>query len=190
MVTSWVRDSCFQKTLLDGGSLVELINRKLVMKMWPRPKIFSDSRIKVSLANDSVTVLSEYVKIPVNVQGVEAVVRAWLVDVGVYDLLLGVPWMRRVNWTQVYGEGKVTIMGNDLCVMDVPSLRQEFLLIWVSLLSSLMRTKRPLTLTRHAKIFWTNREKYSSDFSASKKSELKLINWQIFYISCSINTLS
>lgn len=121
MVTSWVRDSCFQKTLLDGGSLVELINRKLVMKMRPRPKIFSDSRIKVSLANDSVTVLSEYVKISVNVQGVEAVVRAWLVDVGVYDLLLGVPWVRRVNCTQVYGEGKVTIMGNDLCVMDVPS---------------------------------------------------------------------
>lgn len=121
MVTSWVCDSCFQKTLLDGGSLVELINRKLVMKTRPRPKIFSDSRIKVSLANDSVTVLSEYVKIPVNVQGVEAVVRAWLVDVGVFDLLLGVPSMRRVNCTQVYGEGKVTIMGNDLCVMDVPS---------------------------------------------------------------------
>ena len=86
--------------------------------MKPRPKIFSDSRIKVSLANDSFTVLSEYVKIPVNVQGIEAIIRAWLVDVEVHDLLLGVPWMRRVNCTQVYGEGRVTIM-RDLCVMDV-----------------------------------------------------------------------
>lgn len=120
MVTSWVRDSCFQKTLLDGGSLVELINRKLVMKMRPRHKIFSDSRIKVSLANDSVMVLSEYFKIPVNVQEVEAMIRAWLLDVGVYDLLLGIPSMRRVNCTQIYGEGKVTIMGNDRYVMDVP----------------------------------------------------------------------
>ena len=64
--------------------------------------------------------LSEYVKIPVNVQGIEAIIRAWLVDVEVYDLLLGVPWMRRVNCTQVYGEGRVTIIGRDLCVMDVP----------------------------------------------------------------------
>ena len=91
------------------------------MRMRPKPRIFSDSRIKVSLANDSVTVLSKYVKIPVNVQGIEAVVRAWLVDVEIYNLLLGVPWMRRVNYTQVYGEGKVTIMGKDFYVMDVPS---------------------------------------------------------------------
>ena len=26
-----------------------------------------------------------------------------------------------MNCTQVYGEGRVTIMGRDLCVMDVPS---------------------------------------------------------------------
>lgn len=71
MVTLWVRDVCFQKTLLDGGSLVVLINRKLVMKMRPRPRNFIDSRIKVSLANDSITESSEYVNIPVNVQGVE-----------------------------------------------------------------------------------------------------------------------
>lgn len=71
MVTSWVRDVCFQKTLLDGGSLVVLINKKLVMKMRPRPRIFIDSRIKVSLANSSITELSEYVNIPVNVQGME-----------------------------------------------------------------------------------------------------------------------
>ena len=28
--------------------------------------------------------------------------------------------MRRVNCTQVYGEGRVTIMGRDLYVMDIP----------------------------------------------------------------------
>ena len=55
MVTSWVRDFCSQKMLLDGGSLVELINRKFVARMRPRPEIFSGSRIKISLANDSGT---------------------------------------------------------------------------------------------------------------------------------------
>ena len=42
MVASWVRNVCLEKTLLDGGSLVELINRKLVARMKPRPKIFSN----------------------------------------------------------------------------------------------------------------------------------------------------
>lgn len=45
------------------------------MKIRPCPKIFLDSRIRVSLANDSITVLSEYIKIPVNIQEVETVVR-------------------------------------------------------------------------------------------------------------------
>lgn len=51
----------------------------------------------------------------------EAVIWAWLVDVQVYDLFLGVPWMRRVSCTQVYGEGKVSIMGKTLFVIDVRS---------------------------------------------------------------------
>ena len=40
MVSSWVRDSCLQKMLLDGGSSVELINKKFVARMRPRPEIF------------------------------------------------------------------------------------------------------------------------------------------------------
>lgn len=115
--------------------------------------------------------LSEYVKIPVNVEEVEAVLRAWLVDIRVYDLLLGVPWMRRVNCTQVYGKN-LTIMGNDFWVIDIPSpmipIDMDF--------STIKFDKNEKPLTRHIKIFWTSREKYSSNFSTSKKSELKLIN--------------
>lgn len=107
MITSWIQG------LLDGGSLVELLNRKLIHKIRLTPRIFRDEQIKVSLANDMITTLNEYITIPVNVSGIEAVVKAWLVDVGVYDLLLGVAWMRRANCTQQYGEGRVTIMGKN-----------------------------------------------------------------------------
>lgn len=88
IVTLQVRNCGFQKMLLDRGLLVELINRKLAIKIRPWPKIFLASYIKVSLANDLITVLSEYVKISVNIHGVEAVIWAWLVDIGIYDLLL------------------------------------------------------------------------------------------------------
>lgn len=111
MITAWVNDLRMPKTLLDGGSMVALISRTLVKKMSPRPLIFRDGLLRVSLANDDLTTLTEYVKIQVNVEGVEAMVKAWLVGVEVYDLLLGIPWMRRVRLSQSYADGKVTVCG-------------------------------------------------------------------------------
>ncbi len=81
--------------------------------MKPRLAIQRNGRIRVSLANDSVTTLDEYVIILINVEGVEAVIKAWLVNVEVYDLLLDITWMRRANCMQMFGEGKITIKGND-----------------------------------------------------------------------------
>lgn len=106
MISSWVLNQHLSRTLLDGGSLVELLSKRFIHKMKPRPTIQRDGRIRVSLANDSVTTLDEYVVIPINVEGVEAVIKAWLVDVEVYDLLLGINWMRRANCTQMFGEEK------------------------------------------------------------------------------------
>ncbi|MCJ1349846.1 hypothetical protein MMC31_008088 [Peltigera leucophlebia] len=121
VVTSWAQGLQMEKTLLDGGPMAKLTNQEPVSKMTPRPPIYRDSRVKISLANDATTTLSKFIKIPVNVQGVETVIRPWLVDVKVYDLLLGVSWMRRVDCTQFYGEGRITIMGQDLTLREVPT---------------------------------------------------------------------
>jgi len=121
MINSWIGTQRLPKSLLDGGSLVELLNRKVYNKMKPKPRIRTDGYIRVSLANDSVTTLREYVLIPINVEGIEAVIKAWLVDVEVYDLLLGVSWLRRVHCNQKYGQGKITVMGDDMTVREVPA---------------------------------------------------------------------
>lgn len=78
-----------KQKIAKGESLVELLSKRLVHKTKPQPVIQNDGCIQVSLANDSVTTLDEYVVIPINVEGVEAVMKAWLVDDEVYDLLLG-----------------------------------------------------------------------------------------------------
>ena len=57
----------------------------------------------------------------IHVQGIQAVVKAWVVDNQVYDLLLGVPWIRRVGLNPDYGTGKVTIRGNDSVPRQVPA---------------------------------------------------------------------
>jgi len=120
MVTSWVNQHCLPRTLLDGGSLIELISRKALSRIQPSPRIRTDGNIRVSLANDSITTLTSYVVIPINVEGVECMVKAWIVDVQVYDLLLGVGWMRRMHFNTHYGQGLVTITGNDGTVRRIP----------------------------------------------------------------------
>ena len=109
------------KTLLDGGSIVELISQSLVRKMSPRPLIFRDRQLRVSLANDNLTTLTEYVKIRVNVEGLDTMIMAWLIDVKVYDFLLGILWMRRVRLSQLYANGKVTVCGQNSLQIEVPT---------------------------------------------------------------------
>lgn len=56
--------------------------------MQLQANIFSDSRFKVILANNSVTVMLEYIKILMNIPRVEAVIQVWLVDFRIYDSFL------------------------------------------------------------------------------------------------------
>lgn len=88
MVEAWVSDVRLPKTLLDGASSFELFNRKSLKKMKIKPSMLTDGRLRFSLANDTLTTFNEYVKLPINIQGVVASIKAWLVDVDVYGLLL------------------------------------------------------------------------------------------------------
>ncbi len=94
MISSWVLNEHLFQTLLDDKSLVELLSIRFVRGMKPRPAIQKDDHIHVNFANDSITTLDKYVIIPINLEGVEAVIKAWLVYVEVYDLLLGFTWMK------------------------------------------------------------------------------------------------
>ncbi len=88
--------------------------------MKPRTAIQRDSCTRVSLANDNVTTLDKCVITVINVEGVGSVTKAWLVDVRVYNLLLGITWMRRANCTPMFGEGKITIKENNRKICTVP----------------------------------------------------------------------
>ena len=121
MISLWVLNKHLSKTLLDCGLLVELLSKRFLRGMKPQPAIQKDNHIRMSLANDSVTTLDEYVIIPINVERVNAVIKAWLVDVEVYDLLFGITWMRQANCVQMFGEEQITIKGNDRKIHTVPA---------------------------------------------------------------------
>ena len=52
--------------------------------------------------------LADYVLAPLNVEGIENIIKAWVVDVEMYDLLLGLCWLRRVHCNPHHGAGSVT----------------------------------------------------------------------------------
>ncbi|KAL9000619.1 MAG: hypothetical protein Q9188_005641 [Gyalolechia gomerana] len=108
------------RTLLDGGAIVELVNRQFLLTLNPPPRVHTDWHLKISLATDAIHTLTNYCYLPVNIEGVEAIVKAWVVDNQVYDLLLGVPWMRRVGYNLNYRTGEVTVTGNDEIARKVP----------------------------------------------------------------------
>ncbi|KAJ5406045.1 hypothetical protein N7465_007329 [Penicillium sp. CMV-2018d] len=51
--------------------------------------------------------------LPVNVGGVRAFVKCYIINANPYGLLLGVRWMRRVHHAVDYGKERVTIRGSD-----------------------------------------------------------------------------
>lgn len=75
----------------------------------------------MSLANNNLIILTEYVKIRVNIEGVETAIKVWLIDVEVYDLLLDIPWMKSVRLSQSYADRKIMIRRQDLVAIEVPN---------------------------------------------------------------------
>lgn len=84
------------KTLVDTGAVVELINPKLVTKLELEIHTMEEEWV-LQLADDGLATVKEYVWAPVSVQGVEAVVGAFILGAGdIYDLLLSKRWMRNL----------------------------------------------------------------------------------------------
>ncbi len=119
MINFWIETQRLSKSLLNEDSLMKLLNRKIYNKIKLKSRIRTDEYIQVSLINDFITTLREYVLISINVEEIEAVIKAWLIDVEVYDLLLRVFWLRRVHCNQKYDQSKIIIMKDDMTVRKI-----------------------------------------------------------------------
>ena len=112
-ICSWVGNQLVVKTLADTGAVVELINPRLVKLL--DLKIFEmDEEWTLQLADDRLAKVKQYVWVPINVAGIVAVVRAFILGMGdIYDILLSKRWMRRVRAIEDHGKGTLTVQGRD-----------------------------------------------------------------------------
>lgn len=65
----------------DGRSSLRLLSRYFVHRMKPRPVIYKDGHIRMSLSNDNDITIDDGVVVPVEAEGVLEVIKAWLVDI-------------------------------------------------------------------------------------------------------------
>ena len=99
--------------MVDSGAVVELISRKVVHDL-DLPVYRMDEKWTLQLADDGNATVQEYIWVTVNISGVRALVKAFILgDDQVYDLLLSKKWMYRVRAVEDYGAGTLTISGTD-----------------------------------------------------------------------------
>jgi len=76
--------------------------------------------MRVRLANDQPVVLTHYVYVEINVEGVVAGIKAYVLPVEMgYELLLGLNYMSRVRMIVGYNDHNITMRGNDGVVRQV-----------------------------------------------------------------------
>ncbi len=76
MINFWIEIQRLSKSLLNEDFLVKLLNQKIYNKIKSKSRIRTDEYIRVSLINDFITTLREYVLISINVEEIEAVIKA------------------------------------------------------------------------------------------------------------------
>lgn len=88
MITTWIHAIKLRKTLLDDESLMKLLNKRLLRWMNSSSKIYINEYLRVSLTTNKIDVLTNYVMLLVNVEEIQTLIKIWLIDVEIYDLLL------------------------------------------------------------------------------------------------------
>ena len=107
-------------TLLDGGSMVEIIDRKKAVNLGA--VIHGDGSVPVTLADGRHVTLTEYAFVTVNLSGVRANIKAYILNnLAGYQLLLGLPFMAKVRMVISYHDHHITLRGLDNITRTVKS---------------------------------------------------------------------
>ncbi|KAM0364065.1 hypothetical protein ACHAO7_011285 [Fusarium culmorum] len=97
--------------LLDGGSGVNLVNRRFLLDSNLHP-IDMRAEEPLRLANDEMAYVSQFAILELVVGNVLTVITVYVIDGACdWDLLVGRPWLRRVQGVEHYADEKLLVRG-------------------------------------------------------------------------------
>ena len=111
-ITVWCKGVEIPDVLVDGGAMIDLIAKDVVEKLQLGKHPVHD--LGMRLADDSLVPLESYVWLDVNVEGVVARVRAYVMPVTVtYKILLSRMWLKRMKGVEHHATNTLMIQGID-----------------------------------------------------------------------------
>lgn len=67
---------------------MELISKRVAKEIYTIT--YTDTGKEISLVDNHITFLKRYIYLPVNVVGVRVYIKCYIININIYDLLLGV----------------------------------------------------------------------------------------------------
>ena len=113
MTTTWIKTVKFSRIFVNENSVIKLINRRKLLNLKSFSFIKSDKHLRINLIIDVVFILTNYIYLSINVTKVEIVIKTWIIDNQIYDLLFEISWMRRILFNANYDIEQITISEND-----------------------------------------------------------------------------
>ena len=111
-ISVWCQGVEIPDVLVDGGAMIDLIAQDVADKLGLEKHPVND--LGMRLADDSLVPLESYVWLDVNVEGVVARVRAYVMPVTVtYKILLSRRWLKRIRGVEHHATNTLLIQGID-----------------------------------------------------------------------------
>ena len=111
-ITVWCKGIEIPDVLVDGGAMIDLIAKDVVDMLGLEKHPVHN--LGMRLADDSLVALENYVWLDVNVEGVVARVRAYVMPVTVtYKILLSRRWLKRIKGVEHHATNTLIIQGVD-----------------------------------------------------------------------------
>ena len=111
-ITVWCNDQEIPDVLVDGGAMIDLIAKDVADRLGLEKHPVQN--LGMRLADDSLVPLESYVWLDVNVEGVVARVRAYVMPVTVtYKILLSRRWLKRMKSVEQHVTNTLIIQGVD-----------------------------------------------------------------------------
>lgn len=111
-ITVWCKGIEIPDVLVDGGAMIDLIAKDVVDMLGLEKHPVHN--LGMQLADDSLVALENYVWLDVNVEGVVARVRAYVMPVTVtYKILLSRRWLKRIKGVEHHSTNTLIIQGVD-----------------------------------------------------------------------------
>lgn len=112
-IRAFVKGVQVDRTMVDSGAVIELISPGLVKRIGLHT-LQMDKKWSLKLANDIIVPITQYTLIPLNVEGIQTICRAYVMgESETYELLLSKNWLRRVRAVEDHGRNTLVISGRN-----------------------------------------------------------------------------